>query len=159
MNLKHLNYKIDKKKYRDIAEKYKHNGGWYQWQKFPQEDKWWKTFLSEEDKPLVKAVEVDLGIDTLDTKPRFYWLEPDSSIPSHIDDDNVTSIQINLMDEKPIIGVEGIGGVPYESLLINNGSIHHWVDPVPHGRLQLKFVMRESYEEILRRIPDEIQNR
>ncbi len=159
MNLKHLNYKIDKKKYRDIAEKYKHNGGWYQWQKFPQEDKWWKTFLSEQDRPLVKDVEIALGIDKLDTRPRFYWLEPNSSIPRHIDEDNVTSIQINLMEEKPIIGVEGVGEVPYETLLIQNGTIYHWVDPVPYGRLQLKFVMRESYEELLKIIPNEIQNR
>lgn len=154
MNLCHLNYKIDKLKYRKIAEKYKHKGNWYQWQKFEQEDKWWKTFLSSDDKHVVRDVEIALGIDKLDTKPRFYWLEPNSDIPIHIDEDNVSSIQINLMDTQPSVGVEGVGNVPYECILIHNGYHHHWVDPVPYERLQLKFVMRESYEEILKAIPD-----
>ena len=63
------------------------------------------------------------------------------------------------MDKKPIIGVEGVGEVPYETLLIQNGTLYHWVEPVPYERLQLKFVMRESYEELLKIIPNEIQNK
>jgi len=44
-------------------------------------------------------------------------------------------------------------------MAINNGDIRHWVDPVPYERLQMKFVMRETWQEVIEAIPNEyIQN-
>lgn len=100
-----------------------------------------------------------MNIQQFDNRPRFYWLETNNDIPIHYDEDHVTSIQINLMDQTPVIGIEGVGNVPYEAMAINNGDIRHWVDPVPYERLQMKFVMRETWQEVIEAIPNEyIQN-
>jgi len=160
MNLKHLNFKIDKPRFRRIAEKWKSAGKYYQWKQFEQEDKWFQTYPPQGEDDAISEIEHALGIHIFQNKPRFYWLKPNSNLPIHFDEDNVTSIQINLMDQTPEIGIEGVGNVPYEAMIINNGYIRHWVDPVPYERLQLKFVMRESYDQIMKVIPNAIlQNR
>lgn len=154
MNLKHLKYKIDKPRFRKVAEKWKSNGKFYQFEKFEQEDKWWQTYPNQGQDPDINEVAEDLNIQQFDNRPRFYWLKAGSNLPIHYDEDNVTSIQINLMDQTPVIGIEGVGDVPYEAMVINNGYIRHWVDPVPYERLQMKFVMRESWDTIMEAIPD-----
>ena len=154
MNLKHLNFRIDKPRFRMIANSWKWKGEYYQWKRYEQEDKWFQSYPTQGEDDSITEVEHMLGIHIFETKPRFYWLEENSDIPIHYDEDNVTSIQINLMEQTPSIGIEGVGDVPYEAMVINNGKIRHWVDPVPYERLQLKFVMRESYDQVLRVIPD-----
>ena len=154
MNLKHLKYEIDKPRFREVAERWRNNGRWYQWKQFDQVDKWWQTYPKQGQDPDINEVAEALNIQQFDNRPRFYWLKPNSHLPIHYDEDNVTSIQINLMDQQPVIGIEGVGDVPYEAMAINNGYIRHWVDPVPYERLQMKFVMRESWDTIMEAIPD-----
>lgn len=159
MNLKHLNFKIDKPRFREVAEAWRNNGRWYQWKQFDQVDKWWQTYPQQGEDPNINEVAEALNIQQFDNRPRFYWLETNNDIPIHYDEDHVTSIQINLMEQTPVIGIEGVGDVPYEAMVINNGDIRHWVDPVPYERLQMKFVMRETWQEVIEAIPNEyIQN-
>jgi hypothetical protein len=49
--------------------------------------------------------------------------------------------------------------VPYECVLLENGKLKHWVEPVNYDRLMLKFCIRHTWQEIIERIPSEIQNR
>ena len=156
MNLKHLNFKIDKPRYREVAERWKPTGRYYQWKQFNQVDKWFQTFPDQGIDPDITEVADTLNLSQFEYKPRFYWLEPYHDIPIHYDEDNVTSIQINLKDRTPNVGIENVGEVPYEALAINNGYIRHWVTAVPYERLQMKFVMRESWETVMEAIPDAI---
>ena len=159
MNLLHLNFKIDKPRFREVAEAWRNTGRWYQWKQFDQVDKWWQTYPQQGEDPNINEVAEALNIQQFDNRPRFYWLETNNDIPIHYDEDHVTSIQINLMDQTPVIGIEGVGNVPYEAMAINNGDIRHWVDQVPYERLQMKFVMRETWQEVIEAIPNEyIQN-
>jgi hypothetical protein len=156
MNLKHLNFKIDKPRYRNVAEKWRDSGRYYQWKQFEQVDKWWQTYPDQGVDADINEVAAALNISQFDYRPRFYWLKPNHDIPIHYDEDNVTSIQINLKDQTPNVGIENLGEVPYEALAINNGCIRHWVTPVPYERLQMKFVMRETWETVMEAIPDAI---
>jgi len=160
MNLIHLDYRIDKEKYRKIFYDIHQRGEWYQWKKFEQKLSWWKVYLPDESdiRHLTKEVEQDLGIWGMNTYPRFAYLFANNNVPPHVDEDDMTSIQINLLDQTPVMVVED-QQVPYECVLLENGKLKHWVDPVPYDRLMLKFCIRHPWAEIIERIPSEIQNR
>jgi|TARA_B110000902_G_C14280391_1_gene576566 hypothetical protein len=154
MNLIHLNYKIDKAKYTKIFYDIHQRGEWYQWKQFDAKLSWWKVYLENDSdiRHLTKEVEQDLGIWGMETYPRFAYLFSNNNVPPHVDEDDMTCIQINLFDINPIIVVED-KEIPYECLLLENGKLQHWVDPVPYDRLMLKFCMRYPWEEVLSKIP------
>ena len=108
MNLIHLNYKIDKKKYSKIFYDIHQRGEWYQWKKFEPKLSWWKVYLSEDSdiRHLTKEVEEDLGIWGMNTYPRFAYLFANNNVPPHVDEDDMTSIQINLFEKQPVMVVE-----------------------------------------------------
>ena len=107
---------------------------------------------------LTKEVEEHLGIWGMNTYPRFAYLFANNNVPPHVDEDDMTSIQINLFDKQPVMVVED-QQVPYECVLLENGKLKHWVEPVNYDRLMLKFCIRHPWHEIVERIPNEIQNR
>ena len=160
MNLIHLNYKIDKEKYRKIFYDIHQRGEWYKWKKFEPKLSWWKVYQSDDCdiRHLTKEIEEDLGIWGMNTYPRFAYLFANNNVPPHVDEDDMTSIQINLFDKQPVMVVED-KQVPYECVLLENGKLRQWVEPVNYDRLMLKFCIRHPWEEIVKRIPDEIQNR
>ena len=145
MNLIHLNYKIDKKKYSKIFYDIHQRGEWYQWKKFEPKLSWWKVYLSEDSdiRHLTKEVEEDLGIWGMNTYPRFAYLFANNNVPPHVDEDDMTSIQINLFEKQPVMVVED-KQVPYECVLLENGKLKHWVESVNYDRLMLKFCIRNS---------------
>ena len=65
MNLKHLNYRIDKPRFREVAEKWKSKGRFYQFQKFKQEDKWWQTYPRQGEDLDINEVAEALMINVL----------------------------------------------------------------------------------------------
>lgn len=147
MNCYHIDYKIDKEKYRKLFwEKYT-TGKWYEFQN-PRMC-WWKVFGIQK---FVEEVEKDLNIYGLNTKPRFAYLFAGHGLEYHVDEDHMTSIMINLLDgPSPIMHVEDVP-VSYECLLFHNGELFHHVEPRKEDSLMLKFCIRHSWEEIYERL-------
>jgi len=56
MNLLHLNFKIDKPRFREVAEAWRNTGRWYQWKQFDQVDKWWQTYPQQGEDPNINEV-------------------------------------------------------------------------------------------------------
>ena len=57
-------------------------------------------------KPLIELVEHDLNIHGMNNFPRFSYQFPNSRLEHHVDEDNMMSININLLDTTPIIHIE-----------------------------------------------------
>jgi len=146
INLLHLNYNIDKEKYRNIYHEIKNTGNWSEKEWIGE--RWWKVYGIES---LVSDVAKDLNIDGIDNYPRFVELVPNNGLPKHIDEDYMSSIIINLSEKTPSIMIEN-NSVPYECLLFHNGYLMHWVEPVNYERIMLKFCIRHPWEEVYERV-------
>lgn len=158
MKLYHLDYRIDKKKYRKVFfDNYKH-GRWHD--SLPDEIYpeprlcWWKLYCESGSwrKELVKEVEYDLNIIGLNNFPRFSYYTPHARLRLHLDEDNMCIILLNLnLDYKPKILLEN-ADIEYESLFMHAGSILHGLNPIPEPRLILKFAIRHPWDEVYERL-------
>jgi hypothetical protein len=147
MNCFHIDYQIDKEKYRKMFWKRYTKGSWYEFQK-PRMC-WWKVYGIEK---LVEGVAKDLNIHGMNNFPRFAYLFQNNVIESHVDEDHMTSIMINLnSDYTPTMHVEGVP-IQYECLLFENGELFHTVEPRPVDTLMLKFCIRHPWEEVYKRL-------
>ena len=147
MNLLHLDYEIDKEKYRKIFWENYTKGSWYEF-KEPRMC-WWKVYGIEK---LVEDVAMDLNIYGMDNYPRFAYLFRGNGIQYHVDEDYMSSVMINLMDgPSPIVHVEDVP-VPYECIFFDNGNLFHYVEPRDTDTLMLKFCIRHPWEEIYERL-------
>ena len=152
--IQHIDYEIDKKRYRDMfydnIQKY---GKWHWSVPERQELFWYQLMIPDKSplKPLLRDVERDLNIEGMNNFPRFSYQFPNTKLSHHKDEDNMVSININLFDTIPIIHVEN-HPYAYESLLIDVGSLMHGVEPDPNPRLILKFCFRHPYEEVWERL-------
>lgn len=152
--LKHLEYKINKKKYRDLfynnIQKY---GQWHWLCPKRQELFWYQLFISDkhELKKDLFELENELGIYGMNNYPRFSYQFPNTKLGHHKDEDNMVSININLLDTTPIIHLEH-KPFPYEIILVDVGNILHGVEPDNNPRLILKFCLRHPYEEVYERL-------
>jgi len=93
----------------------------------------------------------DLGIEDLVTKPRFSYQLPNSTLPSHIDQDRIIGININLMPTVPIIIINN-KSYEYENCLVDVGSKIHSVVADENPRLVLKYAIRSTWTEIYNRL-------
>jgi len=109
---------------------------------------WWKVFGIDD---LVMPITKDLGIEDLETKPRFSFQFADSILPEHIDQDRIVGININLMPESPSIVVDG-KSYKYENSMIDVGSKVHCVKADKNPRLVLKYAIRSSWNELYNRL-------
>ena len=93
----HLNYTIEKSYYKKYFFDNYDKGDWHR-----RGDKvlkiWWKMFDIDE---VVKPITYDLGIEKLNIKPRFSYQLPNTSLMSHIDEDRIVAINLNLFEETP----------------------------------------------------------
>ena len=154
MKFFHLDYNIDKKRYRDIFWKNYRDGRWHTFD--PPKMIWWKLFLMHCDggQTLVEDVEKDLNILGLNTFPRFSYQFPHTTLQAHYDEDNMTGINLNLLeDSKPTIHLEGKPH-EYESCVVHVGGIKHSVESDPNPRLILKFAIRHPWEEVILRLSE-----
>tara|TARA_B100001250_G_C19592676_1_gene697052 strand:+ start:339 stop:833 length:495 start_codon:yes stop_codon:yes gene_type:complete len=158
----HLNYKIDKPKWRNLFYENLKFGEWH-WSVPKKQDLYWYQIYITDDHPLkeyTREVEQDLNIEGMNNYPRFSYQFPNTRLKPHLDEDNMVSININLLDTTPIIYLERYPksasgwSEPYEAAFINVGKIRHGVEPDPNPRLILKFAIRHPWDEVFFRLPD-----
>tara|TARA_Y100000385_G_scaffold82649_1_gene84633 strand:+ start:5575 stop:6039 length:465 start_codon:yes stop_codon:yes gene_type:complete len=147
MNCIHLNYQIDKQKYRDVFWSVYTQGQWQE-MKVPRMF-WWKVYGIED---LVEDVAKDLNIHGMNNFPRFAYMFKGNDLQYHLDEDYMSSICINLMDgPSPEQVIEDIP-TAYECMLFENGNLFHYVESRDEDSLMLKFCIRHPWEEIYERV-------
>ena len=149
----HIDYEIDKKKYRDLLYDNVQMGQWHWSVPKRQELFWYQLFIKDDHplKPIVQDVERDLNIYGMNNFPRFSYQFPNTRLSHHMDEDQMVSININLLDTPPIIHLEH-KPYPYQCALFDVGHVMHGVEPDPNSRLILKFCLRHTYEEVKERL-------
>jgi hypothetical protein len=151
MNCLHIDYQINKEKYRKVFWEHYTTGRWTQQVLDLKNPRmcWWKVYGIEK---LVEDVAKDLNIHGMNNLPRFAYLFQNNGIGHHVDEDHMTSIMINLnSDYTPTMHVEGVP-IQYECLLFENGELFHTVEPRPVDTLMLKFCIRHPWEEVYERL-------
>jgi len=152
-NLYHLDFEIDKKKYRNIFYENINVGQWH-WLVPRRKDLfWYQLFIDDKSplKPLLRDIEMELNIYGLNNFPRYSYQFPNTLLHHHLDEDKMVSININLLETIPTIHIEH-KPYSYEAALINVGGIRHGVEPDPNHRLILKFCLRHPWEEVYERL-------
>ena len=149
----HIDYDIDKKKYRDLFYDNVQMGQWHWSVPKRQELFWYQLFIKDDHplKPIVQDVERDLNIFGMNNYPRFSYQFPNTRLSHHTDEDQMVSININLLDTTPIIHLEH-KPYQYQCALFDVGHVMHGVEPDSNHRLILKFCLRHSYEEVKERL-------
>ena len=139
----HLNYTIDKSHYKNYFFDNYDKGDWHR-KGDKVFKKWWKMFDIDD---VVKSITKDLGIENLNTKPRFSYQLENSTLDRHIDIDRIVGINFNLLEETPEIIIDG-KLFKYENALIDVGTKVHSVIAKDKPRLVLKYAIRNNWHEI-----------
>ena len=149
----HLDYEIDKHRYKKIFYDNIQRGQWHWSVPKRQELFWYQLMIPDghDMKPLLEDVERDLNIHGMNNFPRFSYQFPNTRLGQHRDEDNMVSININLLDTTPTIHIEN-EPYEYECALIDVGGKLHGVEPDPNYRLILKFCLRHKWEEVTDRL-------
>ena len=87
----------------------------------------------------------------MNSYPRFSYQFPNTLLQHHKDEDEMVSININLLDTIPVIHLEH-KPYPYQCALFDVGHVMHCLEPEPNPRLILKFCLRHPYEEVWERL-------
>ena len=118
-----------------------------------QELFWYQLFIPDnhELKDDLYEVENELGIYGMNNFPRFSYQFPNTRLGHHKDEDEMVSININLLNTTPIIHIENQPH-EYECALIDVGGRMHGVEPDTNHRLTLKFCLRHPWSEVLDRL-------
>jgi hypothetical protein len=146
----HLDFKIDKQHYKNMFYDNVQEYGVWHWSNIRDKKLWWHQLFIEDNHPLkksLKEIENDLNIYGLNNYPRFSYQFPNTLLPHHLDEDEMVSINLNLLDTIPIIHLEH-KPYPYEAIFVDVGGIMHGVEKDPNPRLILKFCLRHPWEEI-----------
>ena len=152
--IQHIDYEIDKKKYRDIFyNNIQEHGDWH-WSVPELQSLYWYRLMLPNDSPLrvlVRDVEEELNLIGLNNYPRYNYYFPNTKLPHHMDVDKMVAININLFDTIPIIHVEH-KQYPYQCALIDTGHINHGIEPDKNPRLILKLCLRNPHDEVMTRL-------
>ena len=146
----HLDYKIDKQKYKDLFYNNIQEHGQWHWLCPQRQELFWYQLFVPDDHPLKSEfyeIENELGIYGMNNFPRFSYQFPNTKLGHHKDEDEMVSININLLDTTPIIHVEH-KPYPYEAIFVNVGQKEHGVEPDENARLILKFCLRHPWEQV-----------
>ena len=91
-------------------------------------------------------------IGTKDIRPRFYRLEPNTSVPEHIDHNTKCGINIILSENAGPVEFIEVGKFDYHVALLNTTKLHS-VPPYPKERILLKLsIMDLDFETVKRRL-------
>jgi len=149
----HLDYEIDKEYWRNVFYENIQEGQWHWSVPKRKELYWYQLFIRDNSplKELTRNVEMDLGIYGMNNFPRFSYQFPNTSLSHHFDEDNMVSINLNLLETIPIIHIEH-KSYPYNAIFVDVGHRPHGVEPDPNSRLILKFCLRHPLEEVYDRL-------
>jgi len=143
----HLNYRVDKEYLRNYFYENYERGRWHRFN--PPKLMWWKLFKYDH---VVEKIMDDLGITDMNVKPRFSFQLPHTRLAEHMDYQRIVGINFNLEPKTvPDLHIHG-KDYPYESCLVDVGSVGHSVESVPYERLILKFAIREPWKDIFNAI-------
>ena len=151
--IQHIDYDIDKEKYRSVFYDNIQRGQWH-WSVSKRRELFWYQLMipdGHDMKPLIEPVERDLNIHEMNNFPRFSYQFPNTRLRHHQDEDNMVSININLLDTTPTIHIEN-NPYQYECALIDVGGRMHGVEPDTNHRLILKFCLRHTWNEVIDRL-------
>jgi len=88
----------------------------------------------------------------VDGSSRFYWQEPNSVLPMHVDNNTTCSINFVLTDDPAPVIVEDTE-YTYEQCVLDTTKLHG-VNTDDEERIILKIsIFDESYEDLIKRIP------
>ena len=108
-----------------------------------------KGYLEKYNDEYIDKIRDDLGVAG---SPRFYWQEPNSTLPMHVDNNTTCSINFVVTDNPAPVTVEEVDYV-YEQAILNTTKLHG-VNTNEEERILLKIsVFDESYEDLIQRIP------
>ena len=144
----HLNYPIDKDRLLALAESVKHLADPYTDSRYPglELDSW---LILEYTDDYIDEIMKDLGVNG---SPRFYWKQPNFSLPMHVDNNTTCSINFVLTDNPAPVKVED-SEYTYEQAILNTTRLHG-VGAEDQERILLKIsIFDESYEDLVNRIP------
>lgn len=143
-----LNYPLNKDRLLVIADDIKKDANPYTDSRYPgkQLDTW--LILHHTDSYIQEIIN-DFGVNG---SPRFYWQEPNSVLPMHVDNNTTCSINFVLTDTPSPVIVEDIA-YTYEQAVLDTTKLHGVITG-NEERIILKIsIFDESYESIIARIP------
>jgi len=141
-----LSYTYDKDKLLEIASQAKLDARPHKDSRYPGEFKHW--LISHCHDPYLDEICHDLNVKA---KPRFYWLEPNASVPYHIDNNTECSVNIILTEGPAPITIDEVEYF-YTCALLNT-TIRHAVFNNDQERILLKFsIFDETFEEVVEKI-------
>ena len=149
----HLDFEIDKQHYRNIFYENIQSGQWH-WSVPKRQELFWYQLMIHDNSPLKEhmiELEKELNIYGMNNFPRYSYQFRNTRLGQHVDEDNMVSININLLDTVPTIHIEN-KPYKYECAFIDVGHIMHGVEPDPVDRLVLKFCLRHPYDEVYERL-------
>lgn len=95
-------------------------------------------------------------IKSNDTRPRFYKLESNTSVPEHIDHNTKCGVNIILNDSAGPVDFIGVGKFNYKIALLNTTKLHQ-VPAYPQERILLKLsIMDVDYDTAKKRIKQNV---
>jgi hypothetical protein len=143
----HLNYKIDKSRLLAEAENIKHTAVGYTDSRYTdlKMNDWLVGHHSSE---YVEKIMRDFGVEG---KPRFYWLQPHTVIPEHVDNGTLCGLNFILTEGASPITIEN-QDYYYESILVNT-TVPHSVKNNENERIMFKIsIFNETFEQVAARI-------
>lgn len=147
--LTHLDLLVDEQRLELELELNHHDGIYYSDPRYDQTVSGWKIVKNDS---LYEAHDLAAALG-LQTKPRYYILEPGYSIPDHIDNGTQCSINIILgIDDQAPIRYTDYGDFYYKYALIDTTK-KHGVPPSANERRMLKLsIMDKSYEDVIKHL-------
>ena len=144
----HIKYPINKQLLLDAANKAYINADAYYNENL--EKPWDSLLISKFNNNYISKIMNDLNVIA---KPRFYWTEPNSVIPEHIDYNTTCSFNF-VLSENPAPITFGNKEYMYEQCLLNT-SIPHAVYNNQNERVILKLsIFNTTFEETAQKIPE-----
>lgn len=143
-----LNYPLDESKINSVAARaYIEADPYYDSRYDKSLDTW---LISRYNDPYIKQIMDDLNIDA---KPRFYWTEPNSVIPEHVDNGTTCSVNFVLSPDPAPVSF-GENEFTYTQCLLNT-TLPHAVYNNSTERILLKLSIFDTpFEQVLDNIPD-----
>lgn len=146
--LYHLNYPLDTKLFLMMAEEYKIHSKPYYDPRYDATIDFWKQYRVQNK--VIEDLMFDLNIKG---KPRFYWTEPNTTIPEHVDNKTTCSVNFILTNDPAPVTIEGTDYV-YEQCLLNT-SLKHSVKNGDEERILLKISIFDTpFEKVIEQIPE-----
>ena len=143
----HLNYPLDRQALLESAKRARATARPYTDTRYPglQMDTWHIGHYTD------KHIEKLMSDFEVNGKPRFYWTEPNSIIPEHVDNGTQCSLNFILSDDPAPITFYG-QDYYYTQVLLNT-TLPHSVTNGPAERILLKIsIFDETFEQLAGRI-------